>query len=127
MGEGGTTPFAATMTVLALPAVTSGMLVIVLVAVIAGGTQFDAVQFTGMTGVAPYAGVGAGQLELRIPIVIEDELFPFLLVVALSALLAIAPRVNVIDAVASYAFRRDVFIALIGMAAVATRILVLAV
>ena len=46
---------------------------------------------------------------------------------ALSAFLAIASGVNVIDAVAGYAFRRDVFIALIGMTAVATRILVLAV
>ena len=46
---------------------------------------------------------------------------------ALSAFLAIASGVNVIDAVAGYAFRRDVIIALIGMTAVATRILVLAV
>ena len=59
MGEGGTTPFATGMTVLALAAVASGMLVIVLMTVIAGLTQFDAIQFAGMTGVAPYAGVGA--------------------------------------------------------------------
>ena len=35
--KGGTTPFAATMTVIALAAVASGMLVIMLVTVVAGG------------------------------------------------------------------------------------------
>lgn len=43
MGEGGTTPFAAAMTVVALAAVATRMLVIMLMTVITGSAQFDAV------------------------------------------------------------------------------------
>ena len=48
------------MTISAFAAVAPGMFVIVLMTVIAGRPQLDAVQFTGMAGVASYAGVGAG-------------------------------------------------------------------
>jgi len=126
VGESSTTPFAAVMTVLAFAAVAPGVLVIVPVTLIAGGAQLDTVQFSGMANIAPNTGVGAGQLEFGIPVVIEDEFFPFLLVVALPALLAIASRVDVIDAVARHAFCRHILITLIGMAAVARSFLVLA-
>ena len=58
---------------------------------------------------------------------IEDEILPLFFIVALSALLTVSSGVNVIDAMAGDAFRRYVFVAFVGMTAVATRILVLAV
>ena len=58
---------------------------------------------------------------------IENKPFPFLLVMALLALLAVAAGMHVIYAMAGHAFRGQIFIAFIGMAAVAGSFLVLAV
>ena len=50
---------------------------------------------------------------------IEDEILPLFFIVALSALLTVSSGVNVIDAMAGDAFRRYVFVAFVGMTAVA--------
>lgn len=120
-------PVTRAVTAVALVAVTPGMLVIVLVAVITGGAQFNAIELAGMADVTAYGAVGAGQLEFRILVMIEEEFFPFSFVMALFALVAIAPGVHVIDAVTGHAFRRQILVTLIGVTAVAGRLFVFAV
>ena len=120
-------PVPGAMAVVALTSVTAGMLIVVLVAVITSGTQLDAIELARMAGITMDGGMGASQLEVRVLVMIEDQLFPFLFVMTLLAFVAIASRVNVIDTVASHTFFRQVLIALIGMAAIACGFLVFAV
>ena len=58
---------------------------------------------------------------------IENKPFPFLLVMALLALLAVAAGMHVIDAMAGHALRRQILVTFIGVAAVASSFLMLAV
>lgn len=57
---------------------------------------------------------------------IENDLFPFLCIVAFSAFITITSAVHVIDVMARHALLRQILITLIGMAAVARRFFVLA-
>ena len=59
-----------------------------------------------MAGIAAYGRMGAGQFEFCIPVMVEDKLLPFLLVMTFPALIAVAPGMHVIDAVTGNAFRR---------------------
>ena len=127
MGESGMFPLAGGVTAVAFAAVAAGMLVVMLVTVVALGAQLYAIKFAGMTGFAANGDVGAGQFEFSILVVIEYNLLPFPLVMALPAFIAVASRVHVIYAMAGHAFRGQIFIAFIGMAAVAGSFLVLAV
>ena len=126
VGEGGVLPFAGTVTAVALAAVAAGMLVVVLMTVITGSSQFNAVKLAGMAGITADGGVGAAQFEFSIPIMVEGEGLPFPFVMALLALLAIAPGMDIVDAVAGNTFGRQIFVALIWMATVAGSFLVLA-
>ena len=102
------------------------MFVVVFMTVIAGGAELDTVKLAGMTGIAMYVGMFARQLEFCIPVVIEDEGFPFVCVMTLSAFFAVASAVNIVYTVAGYTFSSQVFIALIGMATIACGFLMLA-
>jgi hypothetical protein len=104
MGEGGMFPLAGIVTAIAFAAIAAGMLVVMLVTIVTGGTQLDTVKLAGMTGIAAYGGMGTGQLEFCILVMIEEQLLPFPFVMALLAFLAVAAGMNVIDAVAGYAF-----------------------
>ena len=121
------TPVTAAMAAVALAAIATGMLVIVLVAVETSTTKLDAVELAGMAGVAVYGAVSARQFKLCILVMVEDEPFPFLLVMTFFAFLTIATAMNVIDAVASYAFPGKIFVAFVWVAAVASSFFVLAV
>lgn len=127
VSENSVSPFAATVASAALASVTTGMLVIVLVAVETGLAQLDAIELSGMAGIAMYGGMCAAQLETGISVMIEDKLFPFLLVMTLFALFAIAPAVHIVDAVTGDTLPGQALITLVGVAAVALSFLMLAV
>lgn len=80
-----------------------------------------------MTGIAAYGGMGAGKLEFSVFVMIENERFPFPLVMALLALPAVAPGMHVINTMAGHTFRSQIFVVFIGVATIAGGFLVLAV
>jgi hypothetical protein len=120
-------PVAGAMAGFALAAVATGVLIIVPVAIVTSSTQLDPVKLAGMAGIAMYGTVGTRQFEFRILVVVEDEFLPFLFVMAFFAFLAVAPCMDVIYTVTGHTFPGQIFISLVGMAAITCRLLVLAV
>ena len=127
MRKRGVTPVASAMAAVTLAAVTSSMLVIVLMTVETSSTQLNAIELARMAGVAAYGIVGTGKLKFRILVMIEYELLPFSFVMAFFAFFTVASAMNVVDVMAGYAFPGEVLVTLIGMTAVTGGFLVFAV
>jgi len=87
--EGRVPPIVAAVATVAFATVAAGMLVVVLVAVITSSAKLDAIELARMAGIAMNGGMGACQFEISIPVMVKDQLFPFLFVVALLAFVAI--------------------------------------
>ena len=127
MGEFGVLPIARAMAIATFTAVTPGMFVIMLMAVKTGGAEFHSVKLASMTDVAADVGMGTGQFEFCVLVVIENDLLPFLFVMARPAFVAIAAIMHIVNAMACYAFPRQIFVTLVGMAAIAARFFMFAV
>jgi len=121
MGKFRVLPIARAMAITTLMAVTPGMFVVMFMAVITGSAEFDSVKFASMTDVAADAGMGAGQFEFCIFVVIEADLLPFLFVMALPAFVAVAAVMHIVNTMACYAFPRQILVTLVGVAAIAAR------
>jgi hypothetical protein len=119
-------PALGAVTFIALRAITSSMLVILLVAIEAGRAEGIFLEISAMTRFAPGLLMIAHKRKFRVTVMIDNHVFPTGGRVAGFTTSPIASAVNVVQPVAGKALHGSVLVALVGMTLIAGDFLVLA-